>query len=241
MANVIILFERSGIVREEFRKRGHDAWSADIEPAEDGSKHHIQVDIIEAATRSFAGGILNWPRWALAIAHPACTDLAVSGALRFKEKIADGRQQASIDNFMAVTRIPVKRKVVENPVSIMSRLWRKPDQIIHPNQFGHDASKKTCIWLEGLPKLIIDPALYVQPRYVCYRCAKAVMPTWGLKNPGNCNNCGSYSSGRLPRWANQTNSGQNRLTPSEHRAMDRARTYPGIAAAFAKNWGWLIR
>ncbi len=126
---------------------------------------------------------------------------------------------------MDVAHAPVKRKCIENPISIMSTLWRKPDQIIQPYEFSDDASKKTCLWLEGLPKLVIDPAKYVEPRWVC-ECGSV------QRYKVTCPRCRTFKW--KPRWANQTDSGQNRLGPSEHRAMDRARTYPGIAEAFTQ-------
>ena len=88
------------------------------------------------------------------IAFPPCTHLAVSGAHRFAEKRADGRQQEGIDFFMALANAPIPKIAIENPVGIMSTKWRKPDQIIQPFQFGDPESKKTCIWLKGLPKLV---------------------------------------------------------------------------------------
>lgn len=201
--NVLVLYERSGIVRDEFRARGHSAYSCDIEPSESGPQwHHYQFD---------ARDLLGDSGWDLVIAHPPRTHISVSGAHRFAEKRADGRQQAAVDEFMAVTECRAPRLCIENPVGIMSTLWRKPDQIVQPYQFGDDASKKTCLWLRGLPPLVLDPARYVQPRMV---------------------------DGK-PRWANQTDSGQNRLGPSEHRAMDRSRTYRGIAKAMAEQWGEL--
>ena len=246
---VLILFERSGIVREEFRNRGHDAWSCDASPSEDGSPYHVQMVVSfeslldigvqvneQIAETVFYHGlnVSTYTPWDLVIAHPDCTHLSVSGAHRFAAKRADGRQAKAIHAFKRVTEIKTKRLCVENPVCIMSTLWRKPDQIIQPYQFGDDASKKTCIWLEGLPKLIIDPAQYVPPRYVCIGCGNH--SKFGIQMAG-CRNCGSHTS--RPRWANQTDSGQNRLGPSDHRAMDRARTYPGHARAFAAQWGCL--
>jgi hypothetical protein len=87
------------------------------------------------------------------IAFPPCTDLCVSGARWFREKQKDGRQQSSIDFFMLFANHPCPRIAIENPVGIMSSMWRKPDQIIQPWQFGHGETKATCLWLKGLPKL----------------------------------------------------------------------------------------
>ena len=140
---VLIACEFSGVVRRAFRAIGHDAYSCDLLPSEDNSIYHIRGDAI--ATLSMG--------WDLMIAHPPCTDLAVSGARWFPAKRADGSQQRSIDFFLAMCRASVPRICVENPVSIMSTLYRKPDQIIQPWQFGHGETKATCLWLHNLPKL----------------------------------------------------------------------------------------
>lgn len=174
--------------------------------------------------------------WDLVIAHPPCTHIAVSGAAWFAAKQADGRQQAGVDFFMRFTDLPhVPRICIENPVCIMSRLWRRPDQIIQPYEYGHPESKKTCLWLKGLPKLV--------PTNICE-------PEW-MKNPdGSDMRCGKNDS-RISlahynpekwaraRWANQTPSGQNKLGPSADRAKIRSRTYEGIAKAMAEQWGTL--
>lgn len=140
---ILVACEFSGRVREAFKAQGHDAWSCDLLPTEIPGQH-IQGDVLE---------ILN-KGWDLMIGHPPCTHLAVSGARYFAQKRADGTQQAAIDFFMALVEAPIPRIAVENPVCIMSRLYRKPDQIIQPHQFGHPESKATCLWLKGLPLLI---------------------------------------------------------------------------------------
>ena len=139
----LIACEYSGRVREAFRALGHDVWSCDLLPSEDNSTFHIQCDVLS---------ILD-DGWDLMIAHPPCTDLAVSGARHFAAKRADGRQQASIDFFMALANAPIEKIAIENPVCIMSSVWRKPDCIIQPWQFGHGETKKTCLWLKNLPAL----------------------------------------------------------------------------------------
>ena len=142
---VLIACEYSGRVRQAFRERGHDAWSCDLyEPAEDGSPWHLAADAEHVA---YVGP------WDLMIAHPPCTHLAVSGARHFVEKRADGRQQEAIEFFMALANAPIPRIAIENPVCIMSSVWREPDQIIQPWQFGHGETKATCLWLKGLPPL----------------------------------------------------------------------------------------
>lgn len=142
--NVLVACEFSGIVRDAFRARGHNAVSCDLEPSERPGPH-IQGDVLEIIDAD----------WDLVIAHPPCTHLAVSGARYFAEKRADGRQQEGIDFFMRFARLDhVPRVCIENPICIMSSVWRKPDQIIQPYEYGHPESKKTCLWLKGLPKLV---------------------------------------------------------------------------------------
>ena len=149
---VLIACEYSGRVREAFRAKGHDAWSCDRhELAEDGSPYHIRDDVLDYLN-GFSG-FGKFRTWDLMIAHPPCTHLSVSGARHFEAKRADGRQQEAIDFFLALTRAPIPRIAIENPVCIMSSVWREPDQIIQPWQFGHGETKATCLWLKGLPPL----------------------------------------------------------------------------------------
>ena len=158
---MLIACEYSGRVREAFRAKGHDAWSCDLLPAEDGSSFHLEADAIQVINFGkpvFADPELNTGpdspyAWDLLIAHPPCTHLSVSGARHFPEKIADGRQQAAIDFFMRLARARIPRIAIENPVCIMSSVWREPDQIIQPWEFGHGETKATCLWLKGLPSL----------------------------------------------------------------------------------------
>jgi hypothetical protein len=141
---VLIACEFSGVVRDAFAALGHDAWSCDLLPSESPGKH-IQGDAIAAATSG---------PWDLMIAHPPCTYLSVSGLHWNKRRPERGAKTAeAFEFFMALWNVPIPRKAIENPIGCMSRLWRKPDQIIQPWQFGHDASKATCLWLKGLPLL----------------------------------------------------------------------------------------
>lgn len=138
---VLVACEFSGVVRRAFRARGHDAWSCDLLPADDGGEH-FQEDV--------AGRLRDG--WDLMIAHPPCTHLAVSGARWFREK---QQEQAEALNFVRqLLDAPVPRIALENPVSIISSRVRKPDQIIHPWMFGHGETKATCLWLKNLPKLL---------------------------------------------------------------------------------------
>ena len=142
---VLVACEFSGIVRDAFRRRGHNAWSCDLLPAEDGSEFHFQTSISNVLVN---GKIRHWD---MLIAFPPCTHLAVSGARWFKGK---GEQQlAAIGFVMFLANLLIRRIAIENPIGILSTQWRKPDQIIQPWQFGHGETKATCLWLKGLPPL----------------------------------------------------------------------------------------
>lgn len=140
---VLVACEYSGRVRDAFIRMGHDAISCDLLPT-DSHGPHYQGDVLD---------IIN-DGWDLMIAHPPCDHLAVSGARWFKEKQADGRQQAAIDFFMKLVNADIPKIAIENPISIMSTRYRKPDQIIQPWMFGHGETKATCLWLKNLPKLV---------------------------------------------------------------------------------------
>ncbi len=143
---VLVACEYSGVVREAFRRLGHDAWSCDLLPAEDGSPYHYQHDAINIAYHSTFGP------FDLMVAHPPCTHLAVSGARWFKDKQAE--QAEALDFVRELMAAPVQQIAIENPISIISSRIRKPDQIIQPWQFGHGETKATCLWLKGLPNLV---------------------------------------------------------------------------------------
>lgn len=140
---VLVACEFSGTVRDEFIRCGHIAISCDLLPTDSSYGPHYQGDVFDIINDGFD----------LMIAHPPCTHLAVSGAKHFKEKRADGRQQQGIDFFMKLVNSNIAKIAIENPVCIMSTLYRKPDQIIQPWQFGHGETKATCLWLKGLPLL----------------------------------------------------------------------------------------
>jgi hypothetical protein len=194
---VLVACEYSGAVRDAFRARGHDAMSCDLLPT-DAPGPHYQGDV-----RDVLGD-----GWDLMIAHPPCTYLSVSGMHWTRRGLRDPKLT---EDALAFVRLlmdaPIPRIAIENPVSIISSRLRKPEQIVQPWQFGHDASKKTCLWLVGLPPL--RPTRVIEPRLV---------------------------NGRQ-RWGNQTDSGQNRLSPSPDRWKIRSATFPGIAAAMADQWG----
>lgn len=201
--------ERSGVVRRAFRALGHDAWSNDLAPADDGSPYHLQGDGLWFAE--------NEAPWDLVIAHPPCTYLSVSG-LHWNARVP-GRAaltEAALQFVTRVMAVPAPRLCIENPVGLIGSRIRPASQWVQPYQFGDDASKRTGLWLRGLPRLKIDPAQRVPGRMV------------------------TRPDGRpVERWGNQTDSGQNRLGPSPTRAKQRSQTYPGIARAMAEQWGAL--
>lgn len=195
---VIVGCEYSGVVREAFRALGHDAWSCDLLESEDNSLFHIQGDVL-----SILGD-----GWDFGCFHPPCTYLSVSGMHWTTRGLRDPKlTEHALEFVQRLMVAPIAKIAIENPISIISSRIRKPDQIIQPWMFGDDASKKTCLWLKGLPQLV--PTEIIEPRIVD-----------GKK-----------------RWANQCDSGQNKLGPSDERWKDRSRTYQGVALAMAAQWG----
>jgi len=179
---VLVACEFSGIVRDAFRSRGHDAVSCDLLDSEAPGPHR-QCEVL---------GILEEP-WDLMIAHPPCTYLAISGARWFRQRRRE--QELALDFVQELLDAPIPRIALENPVSVISTRIRKPDQIIHPWQFGHPETKATCLWLKGLP---------------------ALRPT-------------EVVEGRATRV--------HHCPPGPERWKHRSRTYQGIAAAMAAQWG----
>ena len=196
---ILLACEESQEVCKRFRELGHEAYSCDILPCSGGHPEwHIQGDVLP----------LLKDKWDMIIAFPPCTDLAVSGARHFAKKIADGRQQKSIEFFMAFANANSARIAIENPVGIMSRVWRKPDQIIQPWQFGHEHQKTTCLWLKGLP--LLKPTKIVgKGEFTVFKSGK-----------------------RHPKWYADA----LKLSPKE-RSIARSKTFPGIASAMANQWG----
>jgi len=260
---VLIACVYSGIVREAFRARGHDAWSCDLLPSDDSSPFHYQGDVrdildgyrpvrfasecdpdgdgwcavancdpgaclcigptqdgIEYVERSgvLMGREVLRPSWDLMIAHPPCTYLTSAAEWAYSDGpyhqnvkpttlVGEDRRKAREDAVgfvLSLAASGISRIAIENPVGVLSSRWRKPDQTIHPWQFGDDASKATCLWLLGLSPLKHTNVL-----------------------PG----------GRTARRGNQTASGQNKLSPSPNRWKERSKTYLGIARAMAEQWG----
>lgn len=181
---VLIGCEYSGVVRDAFTALGHDAMSCDLLPT-DAPGSHYEGDIRD---------VLDYP-WDMAVFHPPCTHQSVSGSRHFEAKRLDGRQQQGVSFSLMLAKCDIPRIALENPVSILSTLWRKPDQIIQPWQFGHGETKATCLWLKGLPMLQATDVV----------------------------------EGRDDRI--------HKMPPSVDRGKLRSRTYAGIAAAMASQWG----
>lgn len=168
---ILVACEYSGVVRDAFRKMGHDAYSCDILPCEGSQDYHYQCDINDVLIGE----------WDMIIAHPPCTYLTVTGNRWFKEEYKDrfpNRKQdreEAVNFFMMFANHKCPKICIENPLGIMSTRWRKPDQIIQPYQFGHKEAKKTCLWLKGLPTL--RPTKIVEPEYTTFKSGKR-MATW---------------------------------------------------------------
>lgn len=160
--NILVACEESQVVTIAMRENGHNAFSCDLLDCSGGHPEwHIKDDVLKYINGEQAifwtmdnVGHIAPAKWDMIIAFPPCTDLASSGARHFAKKREDGRQQRSIEFFLAFTKANCDRIAIENPIGIMSRLYRKPDQIVQPYQFGHHARKSTCLWLKGLPKLV---------------------------------------------------------------------------------------
>lgn len=199
MRRVLVGCEFSGTVRDAFARRGWDAWSCDLLPTEKPGNHY-QCDVLSVLDKG----------WDLAIFHPPCTYLTSSG-LHWNKRVPgrEEKTQESLAFVRALLDAPIPMIALENPIGRIGTAIRPADQVIQPYEYGHDASKATCLWLKGLPKL--RPTSFTPPRIVA-----------GKK-----------------RWGNQTDSGQNKLGPSEDRWKIRSYTYPGIAEAMAEQWSLL--
>jgi hypothetical protein len=211
---VLVGCEKSQEVCKAFRAKGHEAYSCDLKPCSGGHPEwHYQMDVFKA---------IELQDWDLGIFFPDCTYLTCSAEWAYKEpphhqKLKPGTlvgaarklaRERAVQFFMDLYNCGIEKVAIENPVGVISSFWRKPDQIIQPYNFGHDASKSTCFWLKNLPLLYVTE--YIEPRIV---------------------------NGKK-RWGNQTDSGQNKLSPSDNRAELRSKTYFGIAKAMAEQWNF---
>ena len=204
---VIVACEYSGTVSDKLAAKGHDVTTCDLLPTEGSCKHH-QGDVRD----------ILYDKWDMLICFPPCTHLCVSGARHFEAKKADGRQQEGIDFFMLFTALDhIPKTCIENPVGIMSSVYREPDQIVQPYYFGDPAQKTTCLWLKGLNPLVhippgdmFDEATHVDPG------EPHVMP----------------NGKKMSKWYWET----SKVSGTE-RGHVRSKFWPGIASAIANQWG----
>jgi len=207
---ILVACEESDSVRGRLAARGFDATSCDMQPSRNPDAKHYMGDVRD----------ILYDGWDAMIGFPPCTHLAVSGAAWFAAKQADGRQQEGIDFFMLLANAPIPLIALENPVSIISSVWRKPDQVIQPYYFGDPVTKTTCLWLKGLPLLQHHEHdnLFAEKTHT---------------HPGERV---FYASGKSsPLWHHQT-----RGLPKDERSKIRSKTFPGIADAMAAQWGDFI-
>lgn len=209
---VLIACEESDEVRGRFEKLGFDAWSCDLQPNRNPNAKHYKGSIFD---------IIN-ENWDMMIAFPPCTHLAVSGAPHFEKKRADGRQQEGIDFFMAMINAPIKHIAVENPIGIMSNVYKPPTQKIQPYYFGDEAQKTTCLWLKNLPPLYHNSAPNLFDDTVTH-VSKGEMFEWVDSKTGKTK--------RKPKWYADAFK-----LKSEERSKVRSKTFPGIAEAMANQW-----
>jgi hypothetical protein len=203
---ILIACEESDEVRGRFEKLGFDAWSCDLQENRNPNAKHYQGNVFD---------IIN-DDWDAMIAFPPCTHLAVSGAAWFEQKRKDGRQKEGVDFFLSIASAPIKYKAIENPIGIMSNLYRKPDQIIHPYYFGDSASKATCLWLTNLPKLVHYPQDDLFNKQTWVDSGEWVM----------------YGKTKMQAWYAEAWG-----LPANERSKIRSKTFPGIAEAMARQWG----
>lgn len=239
----LIGYSCCNLTLEAFERAGCEAWTCDLLPSRGRPDRHIKGDIWDVATSE---------HWDGGLFHPMCTYLTVAAAwaakdpdferypeVGYHQRVKEGtltgaaRREAyeqAVQNFKRLDALHYPH-AIENPApSLVSKAHRKPDQILQPYQHGDDASKGTGLWIRGLP-LLPKVTNYVEPRLVC--CGQVID-----KGSGNygCPYCGGRKSAK-PRWGNQTDSGQNRVSPSDDRWLERSKTYPGIANLMGEKWG----
>jgi len=205
MAKILIACEESQTICKAFRELGHEAYSNDImDCSGDHPEWHLKMDAFEA---------IKSDRWDCMVAHPPCTYLTITGNKWFKPEFKDRfperhqQREDAIKFFLDLYNIDIPYIAIENPVGVMSSRWRKPDQYVQPYEYGDPHSKKTGLWLKGLPKLI--PTKIVEPQFHIYKDGR-----------------------RDPIWHVET----LKLSPEE-RSKARSKTFPGIASAIANQWG----
>ena len=215
MKRILIACEESDEVRGRFEALGFDAWSCDLQENRNPNAKHYQGNVFD---------IIN-DGWDAMIAFPPCTHLAVSGARHFEQKRKDGRQQEGIDFFMQMINAPIEHIAVENPMGIMSTIYKKPSQIIQPYFFGDEAQKTTCLWLKNLPLLYHNKTPNLFDTDITH-VGKGDMIEFISKK-------GVKKS--QPKWYADA----FKLNADE-RSKVRSKTFPGIANAMATQWAEYI-
>lgn len=227
----LVGMEFSGHIRNAMRARGIDAWSCDFLDPADGSPYHIKGNVFARLADGWDGAIF----------HPTCTYLTISAEWAYKEPdferypgvgyhqklkpetltgaTRERAREEALRDFNRLLNCAIPRVAIENPRGVVSTRIRPPDQIIQPFEFGEDASKATCLWLRGWPRLAINPA---------------------MRKPGRMVEWPRGSGKMVERWANQTDSNQNKLPPSATRWAERSVTYPAIANAIAEQWAAIL-
>lgn len=207
---VLVACEFSGVVRRAFRERGHEAWSCDVLPAEDESEFHYQCDVRERLGDG----------WDLMVAHPPCTYLSFVGMRHWNAPGRREKREEGMAFFMEMMNAPIPRIAVENPLGYPSRVYRAPDQVVHPYYFGEPRQKRICLWLKNLPPLkyaladdLFGPRTSVPPPEPMYICQ------------------GKKSFGKKIHWV------EGIRCPRKDRGHERSRFFPSIASAMASQWG----
>lgn len=207
--NILIACEESQTICKEFRELGYDSYSNDIMDCSGGHPEwHLKMDVFEA---------IKYKKWDMMIAHPPCTYLTITGNKWFKPEFKDRfperhrQREDAIKFFIDLYNSDIPYIAIENPVGVMSSRWRKPDQYIQPYEYGDPHSKKTGLWLKGLPKLV--PTKIVEPQFHIYKDGR-----------------------KDPIWHVET-----LKLPPEERSKVRSKTFPGIAKAIAEQWGNFLK
>lgn len=224
---VLVACEESQVVCKAFRAKGHEAYSCDIQECSGGHPEwHIVSDVLKVIKGGFFntqnGDLIEVWNWDLMIAHPPCTYLTVTGNKWMKPEFADRfptRQQdreEAVSFFMTIANAPVEKIAIENPIGIMSSIWRKPDQIIQPYYFGDPERKTTCLWLKNLSGLMYAT------EDTLFELQTSVEPKLY-----------TYADGRTDGiWHVET-----MKLPKQERTRARSKTFDGIANAMADQWG----
>ena len=205
---VLIACEFSGIVRDAFKAKGHDAWSCDLLPTERPG-NHIQGDVLEILDNG----------WDLMIAHPPCTYLSYVGMRHWNKPGRHEKREDAMKFFMAFANSNIPKVCIENPLGYPSQVYRAPDQVIHPYYFGEPYQKRTCLWLKGLPPLTYYLTDELFGNQTAVEKPEPLFLSKGVK-----------TFGKKIHWTEG-------ISKAGNKSHARSRTFPGIAKAMAEQWG----